>query len=121
MSNASDYADSLSEELWALSEAGTPFGVCSDDNPILDRENGEEGSAMDYLADALDIQYIVDSDRKYRAARVLIAFGGPNAWINTLTSQLEVAWWSATEYRNLPSDFINGLDDALEELWGMGA
>ena len=47
--------------------------------------------------------------------------GGPNVWINTLTSNLEVAWWSEMVYRDLPEDFISGLDDALSELWEMGA
>ncbi len=118
---AAEYADSLVEQIRENVSNGTPFGVSTEDEPILDREPGDEGSAMDYLSDVLDIQYIVDSDRTYRAGRVLITFGGPNAWVNTQTSNLEVAWWSDTEYRSLPAEFISGLDGALEELWEMGA
>ena len=78
-----------------------------------------EASAYDYLSDggALDIKYIVNSDGTYSSALVCIAFGGPTAWINTRTHNLEVAWWSAPEYRELPREFITQLDDALAELW----
>ena len=120
MSNATDYADSIAREIEANVAAGHPFGISTEDEPILDREIGEEGTAMDYLSDVLDIHYVVTSDRQYRSARVCIAFGGPTAWINTRTGQLEVTWWSEPVYRNLPGDFIDGLDDALEELWEMG-
>ena len=119
--SATEYADSIARRIEDNVKAGTPFGVSTEDEPILDREIGEEGSAMDYLSDVLDIQFIVSGDRTYRGARVCIAFGGPNAWINTVTGQLEVAWWSETVYRALPSEFIDGLDGALEELWDMGA
>ena len=121
MSNATEYADSIARDIRANVNAGHPFGISTEEDPILDREEGEEGTAMDYLSDVLDIQYVVTGDRQYRGARVCIAFGGPTAWINTMTSQLEVAWWSEPVYRDLPRAFVEGLDDALEELWDMGA
>lgn len=129
MSNASEYADSLAAVIKRRTEQGVPFGIESDatgwtDDPddvrdYLDNPDTEfrGASALDYLSDVLDIQYLVNSDRTYRSARILIAFGGPNAWIDTRTGQLEVAWWSAPEYRDLPSEFIAGVDDALSELW----
>ena len=121
MSNATDYADSIARKIEENVNAGYPFGISTEDEPILDREDGEEGTAMDYLSDVLDIQYVVTGDRQYRGARVCIAFGGPWAWINTMTLQIEVAWWSEPVYRDLPREFIDGLDEALGELWEMGA
>lgn len=121
MSNATEYADSIANQIREDCDAGTPFGIVSDDNPVIDRENGDEVTAYDYLSDVLDIQYIVSGDRTYLAARICIAFGGPTAWINTQTRQLEVAWWSAPEYRDLPAVFVDALDAELEELWEMGA
>ncbi len=134
MSNASDYADSLAADIERMSDAGAPFGLIdhssdewsNDEADYADWENSEEtrwteASAMDYLADVLDIQYVVGRDRQYRASRVLVAFGGPNAWIDTRAGQLEVTWWSAPEVRALPSGFLRGLDEALGELWEMGA
>ena len=40
-------------------------------------------SGHDYLADALDINYVVSADAQYLGARILVAFGGPNIWIDT--------------------------------------
>lgn len=134
MNNAEEYADSLAAGIEKLAAAGCPLGLVDretgewsdDDEAVQDwQENAEtrweEASGLDYLSDALDIQYIVNSDRSYRAARVCITLGGPTAWIDTNGGQLEVAWWSAPVYRSLPSAFISGLDDALSEYWEMGA
>lgn len=134
INNATDYADSLLKSIEDACESGYPFGVSNEytgehfdtmdeareNTDECDWDNLAEASGYDYLSDVLDIEYIVSADRTYKAARVLIAFGGPNAWINTQTGSLEVAWWSEPVYRSLPSEFINGLDDALEELYEMG-
>jgi hypothetical protein len=77
--------------------------------------DGEQLSAFDYLTDALDIEYILNSQREYIGARVLVAFGGPNIWVNTRTNQVEGYWWSDS-YTTSFSDNI-GLDDALRELY----
>lgn len=72
-------------------------------------------SAYDWLEGALDIEYIVGSDREYRGARVLVAFGGPNIWVDTRRGVVEGHWWldDATAAYN---DAL-GLDDALAEYW----
>lgn len=90
-----------------LSEGFTDTDLNYDDEPM---------TAFDYLQDALDIEYIVASDRKtYLGARVLVAFGGPNIWINTRTQTVEGHWW-ADSYTEAYTDSI-GLDEALEELF----
>jgi hypothetical protein len=129
-SNASDYADRIAREITAAAEAGSPFGWINPDTDEHtmdapetddDRATFDEASAGDYLSDVLDIQHLIGSDRQYRAARILIACGGPTAWIDTRTGQLEVTWWSAPEVRTLPAAFIDGLDDYLSEVWEAGA
>lgn len=70
---------------------------------------------FDYLQDALDIEYIVNSKREYLGARVLVAFGGPNIWINTRTKLVEGYWWG--EYAKASFDDGIGLDEALNTLW----
>ena len=116
--SATEYAESIAQQIRANVESGYPFGY--DEERAEYGESAELG-AYDYLEGVLDIQYLVDSDRSYRAARVCIAFGGPTAWINTFTHQIECAWWSETVTADLPSEFILELDAALEELWEMGA
>jgi hypothetical protein len=77
--------------------------------------DGEEMSAFDYLQDALDIEYIVNSKSEYLGARVLVAFGGPNIWVNTRTGTVEGAWWGARAEASFKDNL--GLDEALSELW----
>ena len=77
--------------------------------------DGEEMSAFDYLQDALNIEYIVNGKGEYLGARVLVAFGGPNIWVNTRTGTVEGAWWSDRAEASFKDNI--GLDDALSELW----
>lgn len=80
---------------------------CEPDDPI---------SGFDYLQDCLDIQYIVSGAKEYLGARVLVAFGGPNVWINTQSMRVEGHWWSHQAHASIDGDGM-GLDDALRELW----
>lgn len=82
----------------------------------LDAHQGILVSAYDYLADALDIEYVVGSDKKYLGARVLVAFGGPNIWINTRTKQVEGYWWGDKAIVSYNADEMD-LDSALEDLY----
>lgn len=76
--------------------------------------DGEDFSAFDYLTDSLDIEYIVSSKGEYLGARVLVAFGGPNIWVNTRTNIVEGHWWGDSAYASFTDNI--GLDDALSEL-----
>ena len=84
-------------------------------NEGRDIENEGEYSALEYLDDALDIEYIVNSKREFLGARVLVAFGGPNIWINTRTATVEGFWWG--DKASAPFTDNLGLDDALEMLY----
>ena len=129
---AADYADSIARGIESMSDAGSPFGWTrtdtdewSGDTPdgweSGDALGWEEATGIDYLSDALDVQYIVNSDRTYRAARVCVTLGGPNAWVDTLAREIQVSWGWDYATRALPARFCRGLDDSLAELWEMGA
>lgn len=77
--------------------------------------DGEQMSAYDYLNDALDVEYIVNFKGEYLGARVLVAFGGPNIWINTRTKTVEGHWWGDSAFASFEDNI--GLDDAIEEVW----
>jgi len=80
-----------------------------------DLENEGEFSAYDYLQDALDIEYVVNSKGEYLGARVLVAFGGPNIWVNTRTGMVDGYWCG--DNASVPFKDNLGLDEALSELW----
>lgn len=93
-----------------------------EDEEVWRDEDGEDMShelqpmsASDYLAGALDIEYRVGSDREYRSAEVLVAFGGPNIYIDTGRSVVIGAWWG--DRVEVPYTDEIGLDEALQELF----
>lgn len=88
-------------------ENGFPDELGQDDQPF---------SAFDYLQDVLDIEWIINRDKEYLGARVLVAFGGPNIWINTRTKQVEGYWWGDSCIMSY-SDDVMDLDGALSELY----
>jgi hypothetical protein len=72
--------------------------------------------AIHYLSDVLDIQYIVTGAGEYLAARILVAFGGPNIWINTQTKTVEGYWWGDSAFASYYDDAMD-IDAACRELW----
>lgn len=129
--SALEYAQSIAQQIAEAVNSGYPFGVqhigtgeefTSMDEALAEFPNSPESDFIEaspsaYLEGVLDIQYIVNSDKSYRAARVCIAFGGPTAWINTDTCQIEAAWWSETVYVDIHAEFCEQLDDWLAEYY----
>ena len=48
-----------------------------------DITKGEE-DAHTWCEGVLDIEWITNNDHTYKAARLLVTFGGPNVWVNLL-------------------------------------
>ena len=67
-----------------------------------------------WMYDVYDIDWITHNDHSYKAARLMVAGGGPNIWVNTQTEMVE-GYWGADEISWHFQDNI-GLDDYLEEL-----
>lgn len=49
-------------------------------------------SGFDYVSDTLDIDWIIDYRHEFKGARLLVAFGGPNIWIDTAKQTVEGHW-----------------------------
>lgn len=73
----------------------------------------------DYMADMLDIDWILNSNREYKACRVLVAYGGPNIYIDTARALVQLYWW--TEYAEYPLsyDARDAIDEWAEEYWNI--
>ena len=109
---------------------GKPFEICPDcGRDLRTTDEGVEcpecvdcgwsGDVMygfEYLSDALDIQYIVSENSEYIAARILVAFGGPNIWINTQNQTVEGYWWGESAFASYFADEM-GIDETCRELW----
>ena len=61
-----------------------------------------------------NIEWITHQDKSYKAARLLVAGGGPNIWVNLQTGTVD-GYWGCDKVQWGFVDNI-GLDDYLEEL-----
>jgi hypothetical protein len=62
-----------------------------------------------------DIEWITFQDHSYKAARLMVAGGGPNIWVNTQTGTVD-GYWGTDKVHWHYTDNI-GLDDYLSELY----
>jgi hypothetical protein len=83
----------------------------------VENEYGEMvGDAYDWLNDVLDIEFMIASDREtVLGARILVAFGGPNIWVNTRTNEVEGYWWGESAKASFVDNL--GIGDAVADLF----
>ena len=81
-----------------------------------DISNGDGTSASEFMDSTYDIRYIVDREKRYMAAELLVAGGGPTIWVDTFTKEVRGYWGSD----KVLEPFIDniGLDDYNEEMYG---
>lgn len=89
-----------------------PCGCTVDEEP-------EQRDLYDYLADVLDVEYRIEhSDREtVRSVRVMVAFGGPNIYIDSASRAVELYWWTDRASYPISSAAADELDDWAQELW----
>ena len=78
---------------------------------------GQIGGVHDFMDKVYDIEWITHRDHSYKAARLLVAGGGPNIWVNLQTNTVDGYWWGFDKVEHGFRDNI-GLDEYLEELHG---
>ena len=68
----------------------------------------------EWMEDVYDIEWITFNDHSYKAARLMVAGGGPNIWVNLQTKTVDGYWASD----RITEPFIDnlGLDEYLEDL-----
>ena len=71
-------------------------------------------SADEFMRHVYDIEWITHNDHSYKAARLLVAGGGPNIWVNLQDKNVE-GYWGCDRVIETFIDEI-GLDDYLEEI-----
>ena len=106
------HVDSIAKNL----ECGLTYDECGMTPDCDSLKGSDQISGFEYLEDCLDIQYIISSDKEFIGARVLVAFGGPNIWIDTLRSSIDGYWWGDSYSCNYNFDAMQ-IEEALRELW----
>jgi len=75
---------------------------------------GKNVYMQDFMEGVYDIEWITHNDKSYKAARLMVAGGGPNIWVNLQTNTVD-GYWGCDKVTWGFVDNI-GLDDYLEEL-----
>ena len=85
---------------------------------ITDEETGEkrQETASDWMKDVYDIRYIVDREKRYFSAEMLVAGGGPTIWVSL--NEMEVQGYWGGDRVNVPFSDNLGLDDYCEDMYG---
>jgi len=73
-----------------------------------------ELTAEKFMDGVYDIEWITHRDHSYRAARLLVAGGGPTVWVNTLHGTVD-GYWGTDKVHWHYTDNI-GLNDYLLEM-----
>ena len=84
---------------------------------IADDISDNDGTtASEWMEGVYDIRYIVDREKRYMGAELLVAGGGPTIWVNLNTKEVEGYWGGD----RVTEPFIDnlGLDDYCEEMYG---
>jgi hypothetical protein len=86
-------------------------------NPVMVTDEETKSVQEDlniFMENVYDIEWITHNDHSYKAARLLVAGGGPNIWVNLLGNTVDGYWWG--DHCKVPFSDNLGLDDYLEEL-----
>ena len=70
--------------------------ICPHCQEHIDEYDLEQIDLYEYLSDAYDIEYIINSRKEYQSVRITVATGGPAIWIDTDKRAVCLAWWSET-------------------------
>ena len=85
---------------------------------ITDEETGEkrEQSASDWMEGTYDIRYLVDREKRFMAAEIMVAGGGPTIWVDTWENEVK-GYWGSDRVTVPFADNLN-LNDYCEEMYG---
>ena len=91
-------------------------------NPVISNDEQEDGSveqhggASEWMEGTYDIRYLVDREKRYLGAEILVAGGGPTIWVDTF-DQLVKGYWGTDRVQWHFQDNL-GLDNYCEEMYG---
>ena len=89
--------------------------MCKEIAQDISEPPSKQASPDVYMEDVYDIRYIVDREKRYLGAELMVAGGGPTIWVNLDTKYVEGYWGSD----KVLEPFIDnlGLDDYCEEMY----
>ena len=74
------------------------------------------GTVTEWMEGVYDIRYIVDREKRYMGAELLVAGGGPTIWVDLWDKEVK-GYWGGDRVTVGFADNL-GLDDYCEEMYG---
>lgn len=116
-----EYCKRIADELEAYAAGRMWRDVETGEEKEMDfdaaNDDDEQLSASDYLADALDYEITIDSQMEYKSAKIWVALGGPNVWIDTADKAVKLAWGTDRAEYALDWDTCNEIDEYMQDLY----
>ena len=78
-------------------------------------EDREEVSLYDYVADALDYEVVLTSQKTVKAVRLYVTFGGPTCWIDTEEHAVICYWGTSQAEYSIDWDLCDELEEIIAE------
>ena len=78
-------------------------------------EGGEEISMYDYVADALDYEAILTSQKTVKSVRIYVTLGGPTCWIDTEEHAVVCHWGTDRAEYAIDWDLCDELEEIIAE------
>lgn len=91
-------------------ECGEEFEAFDEGDPVTIYDYFEENEIF-------DVKYIIDENLDFCGARVMIAFGGPNIYIDTERGSIMLRWWNESAEYSLPSSTAEAVEDYFREMY----
>lgn len=86
-----------------------------------EEDDFEQVTIYDYLSDVLDVTYYTTGrNGEYKGVRLLLAYGGPNVYLDTYSRTLELYWWTESATVDLLPNEADEVDAMWSELYNCG-
>lgn len=87
------------------------------DSDWTEENYAETVTLYDYFSDVYDIEYILDSNREIIGARFLVAYGGPNIWVDSRRGVVSLNWWNESGEAYMSGAVCDALNNFADELF----
>ena len=118
MTKAQDIIDSKEKEANDHLKDNVDFWIDLITTGNHDFELDEDQDLPGYLSSnqIMEVKYVLDDKLDYVGSQLLVAFGGPNIWIDTQHQQVKGYWYEDEVIKDYYKDSIY-LDDHIKELY----
>ena len=79
-------------------------------------EEPRQETAADWMEGTYDIRYLVDREKRYLGAEIMVAGGGPTIWVDTWDQEVK-GYWGGDRVTVPFADNLD-LNDYCEEMYG---